>query len=115
MTDRKRPSLGAPSTEDRPQVELFDRVYVVGAITRSVQTKLEQMEAEVGEAKDADAEFAVIADRFDVLLTPANGQRTPASKLLLENWQADKLAAPAVAAFFEEVLHLATEPHITHG
>lgn len=109
MSDRTRPSLGVPDTEGRPEVNLFDRVYVVGSITRSVQTRLETMETEIGEAKDADAEFAVIADRFDLLLTPANGQRTPASKLLLENWQADKLAAPAVAAFFEEVLDLAAE------
>jgi hypothetical protein len=109
MSERKRPSLEAPKLEDQPEVDVFGRAYAVRPVTRSVQIKLAEMEAAAETVQGADAEFAVIADQFDVLLAPVNGQRTPASKLLLENWKAERLATPALAAFFQDVLQLAAE------
>lgn len=106
----KRPTLGAPTTDERPEVEMWGRVFHVRPLTRSVQRSLAEAEDAIAAADGVDAEMAVVAGRFDALLAPANGQRTPASKLLLEEWNADRLDVGALTRFFEQVLELVARP-----
>jgi hypothetical protein len=110
VSDRKRPSLGAPRTEGRPEVELYERVYTLVPVTRSVQKKLQDAEQAINRAQDGDSAVAAVAAGCDVMMQPVNGQRTPASKLIKEHWEAEKLALDELMQFFEDVQAAAARP-----
>jgi len=110
MSERKRPSLGAPRTEGRPEVELYDRIFVTRPVTKSVQKNLEPVLEKLNGAQAADAAMLAIAEGLDLLLMPANGQRTSASKLVQENWDAEKLELGDLVVFFEDIQELTTRP-----
>ena len=109
MSERKRPTLGA-AREDSPEVELWERIYVLNAVTRSVQRKLEEVQAQIEAAEESDAAVAAIAAGLDAMLAPANGQRIAAGKLVLDKWNADLLGIDELAVFFSDIQELTARP-----
>lgn len=86
-------------------VDMFDHTYEVREITRSVQKKLEKVDAELNALQgedDSDKVVAGLIDGLDALLAPADG--APAVKrALTEAWKADKLSLAQLHGLFDGV------------
>lgn len=106
MPERKRPTLGAPRTEGRPEVELFERVFVTQPGTKPRVKELDPILERINRATTTDDALAAICDGLDVVLAPVNGQRTTAGKLVRDNWDAGNLELADLSAFFEDVQEL---------
>jgi hypothetical protein len=96
------------------EVKLGDKTYVLKPITRTVQRELETAERDLTAlAADDDAGgdkvVETLAQKFDVLLAPSNGGRTPASKIVLARWEADELTLQQIGAFFDALQEQAAE------
>ncbi len=105
MTEPKRLSLGG-NDEARPVVDVFDKPYVLLAVTRSVEKGLTKCERDMREMmKDADADgdavVGVLCEGLNTLLKPEGGHRTQAGTLALQQWHKDALSLDDLRAFYD--------------
>lgn len=107
----RRVTLGAetPKKGADIEVELYDHLYTGRPITRSVQVALDGLDEKLDQATTGDAAVHVFAEMLDVLLTPANGKRKTAGKVILEQWEKDELSVGQIGRFFEQVQEAAAE------
>lgn len=90
------------------EVDLFGRLYNTVPVTRSVQraaVELEKSRGEVLNEEDADADKVVeyLSLVLDLRLKPAAGGRKPASQVIQEAWQEDKLEVSAIVDLVTEL------------
>ena len=98
-----RISLGGQAAVEAIEVELWDRVFAVRPITRSVQNKVDELQAKLNAAADADEAVALFAEQIGTLAEPTGGQKKTASAVIVEKWEADELEMAQIAAFVEQV------------
>jgi hypothetical protein len=87
-------------------VELFGKAYRLKPITKTVQKNLEKVTADLNSAfadEDADGDriVKVLAEGIDALLGIEGAHRTPAKKVILDRWDADKLSVTQLNQIFE--------------
>lgn len=102
MSDVPVLSLGGNEASERPVVDVYGKQFTLRRITRSVEKALSQADRNMrsnDEDADGDAVVGILADVMDALLAPANGHRTTAKKLVMDQWNADKLSLDQVKKF----------------
>ncbi len=91
---------------DPVPVELFGKTYSIRQVTKTVQKRLEDIQDRLNQAAqnddaDGDAVVAILADGIDALLAIEGQHRTPAKKVLMDRWEADKLSLTQLQQIFE--------------
>lgn len=86
------------------KVDLFDHVYELRQITRSVQKNLERAQKALeSDAEQADKIVPALAGALDVLLAPVGDETQPAKQVLEEAWKADKLTLSQLNELFNSL------------
>jgi hypothetical protein len=95
----------ADLTAETTTVAMFGGSYTVRPITRSVQKKLEGLNAalqSLAEEEDSDKVVATIADGLDILLEPDEGS-TAAKAVIVKQWKDEALSLSQLHGLFEGV------------
>lgn len=107
-------SLGSNgSTPDRPLVDVYGKAFRVRTITRSVQKALDGLDRDLREfLKDEDADgdglISIYGRGLDAFLAP-EGHRTTATKLIMAEWNADRLTLGQIREFADRLQELAVK------
>lgn len=96
MTPARRITL-APSPEAGVEVELWEHMYTIRPITRSVQQSIEEIQAQTAQAQAdqppdvGDVMAKLMADLIGARLLPLE-EAPPAADVVYEKWTADEIS-----------------------
>lgn len=110
MDTPKSLSLGGSAVGERPLVAINEKTFRVRAVTRSVQIELNKLDRDLralGDDTDDPDELVTYYGRgMDLLLQP-EGHRTPVSKLVQREWEADRLSVKEIEQFTAGIQEIA--------
>lgn len=96
--------------QDEPvELELWERVYQLQPLTRTVQRRVEELQGKLRDEADSDEAVKLFGGLLDAISKPTNGQRKTAGQLIEEKWLADELSLGDLSAFIERVAEAAQQ------
>lgn len=104
---------GQEETTEAVELELWERVFVLKPITRSVQRAADEIQQKLADEDDSDEAVRLFGELLDAISKSTNGQRKTAGQLINEKWLADELSLTALAQFVEQVREAADQQRPT--